>query len=155
MRLSEFLNEEVIKVGLEAQDKHEVFEELVDVLVRSGRVADRQAALKALWNREQLQSTGIGGGLAVPHGKDPSVNRLSACLGISRNGFDYQSLDGQAVRVVFLLLAQKNNPGLHLEALTHVAELFSADGFMQNLLKVRTPKEVLTVLREYEEHVYA
>lgn len=151
MRLSELLTEEVIKVELEAEDKEEAFEELVDLLVRSGRISDREAGLRALRLREKLQSTGIGRGLAIPHGKDPSVKRLSGCLGISREGIDYESLDGELVRVVFLLLAEKNNPGPHIEALSQVAKLFMQDGFMERLLKARNAKEVLTVLAEYED----
>ena len=151
MRLSELLTEDVIKVGLEAEDKEEAFEELIELLVRAGRITDREAALRALHAREHLQSTGIGRGLAIPHGKDASVKKLSGCLGISQNGLEYESLDGEVVRVVFLLLAEKNNPGPHIEALSQVAKLFMQKGFMEKLLKARNAKEVLTVLSEYEE----
>ncbi|MBN2565022.1 MAG: PTS sugar transporter subunit IIA [Candidatus Eisenbacteria bacterium] len=151
MRLSELLTEAVIKVGLEAEDKEEAFEELVDLLVRAGRIADRERALEVLRSREELQSTGIGRGLAIPHGKDAGIHELNACLGISREGIEYDSLDGELVRVVFLLLAQKDNPGPHIEALSQIAKLFMVEGFIERLVNAGNPCEVLSVFAEFEE----
>lgn len=151
MRLSELLTEEVIKVGLEAEDKEEAFEELVDLLVRAGRITDRERALNVIRTREELQSTGIGRGLAIPHGKDASVNNLTACLGVSSEGIEYESLDGELVRVVFLLLAEKDNPGPHIEALSQIAKLFMVDGFIGKLVGANNARDVLAVFAEFEE----
>ena len=151
MRLSELLTEAVIKVDLEAEDKEEAFEELVDVLVRGGRVTDRERALEVIRSREELQSTGIGRGLAIPHGKAAEFRELTACLGISRQGIEYDSLDGELVRVVFLLLAQKSNPGPHIEALSQIAKLFMVDGFIERLVTAASPRDVLSVFAEFEE----
>ena len=151
MKLSELLSEDVIKIGLDAKAKEPALEELVALLVKSGRITDGEAGLRAIRLREKLQSTGIGRGLAIPHGKDPSVKALAGCMGISKDGIEYESLDGELVKVVFLLLAEKSNPGPHIEALSQVAKLFMMDGFMEKLLAVTTPREVLTVLAEYEE----
>ncbi len=151
MRLSELLTEAVVKVDLEAEDKEEAFEELVDLLVRAGRLVDREHALEAIRSREELQSTGIGRGLAIPHGKDPSIRELTACLGISHEGIEYDSLDGELVRVVFLLLAEKDNPGPHIEALSQIAKLFMVEGFIEKLVSARSPRDVLAVFAEFEE----
>jgi len=151
MRLSELLTEEVVKVDLEAEDKEEAFEELIDLLVRAGRVSNREGALDAIRSREELQSTGIGRGLAIPHAKDASIEALSACLGVSREGIEYDSLDGELVRVVFLLLAQKSNPGPHIEALSQIAKLFMVEGFIEKLVNARSSREVLAVFAQFEE----
>jgi len=151
MRLSELLTEAVVKVGLEAEDKEEAFEELMDLLVRAGSGVDREAALDVIRSREELQSTGIGRGLAIPHGKDPSIHKLTACLGISHEGIEYDSLDGELVRVVFLLLAEKDNPGPHIEALSQIAKLFMVEGFIEKLVSARSPGDVLAVFAEFEE----
>lgn len=151
MRLSELLTEAVVKVGLEAEDKEEAFEELVDLLVRAGRITGRERALDVIRSREELQSTGIGRGLAIPHGKDPSIHELTACLGISHEGIEYDSLDGELVRVVFLLLAEKDNPGPHIEALSQIAKLFMVEGFIEKLVSARSPRDVLAVFAEFEK----
>ena len=151
MRLSELLTEAVVKVGLEAEDKEEAFEELVDLLVRAGRITGRERALDVIRSREELQSTGIGRGLAIPHGKDAGIRELTACLGISHDGIEYDSLDGELVRVVFLLLAEKSNPGPHIEALSQIAKLFMVEGFIEKLVSARSPGDVLAVFAEFEE----
>ena len=151
MRLSELLTEAVVKVGLEAEDKEEAFEELMDLLVRAGCGVDREAALDVIRSREELQSTGIGRGLAIPHGKDPSISKLTVCLGISHEGIEYDSLDGELVRVVFLLLAEKDNPGPHIEALSQIAKLFMVEGFIEKLVNARSSREVLAVFAQFEE----
>ena len=111
MKISELLNQDLIKVGLEGDEKEEVFEELIDLLVRQDRLADRDAARQAILTREEKQSTGIGRGVAIPHGKSGTITQLTAALGISSEGIEYDSLDGEPVRVVFLLLAEEGNPG--------------------------------------------
>ncbi len=144
------IDESVIKVGLESEDKEEVFAELIEVLVRAGRIADRDRALRAILTREEMASTGIGNGVAVPHGKDPSIKRLTAALGISRKGIDYDAADGQPVHVVFLVLAEANNPGPHVECLGEIARLLNLPGFYDRLCKAETPQEALAIIKSEE-----
>jgi len=150
MKLSNLIDESVIKVGLESEDKEEVFAELIEVLVRAGRIADRDRALRAILTREEMASTGIGNGVAVPHGKDPSIKRLTAALGISRKGIDYDAADGQPVHVVFLVLAEANNPGPHVECLGEIARLLNLPGFYDRLCKAETPQEALAIIKSEE-----
>ena len=116
MKLSDLLDESVIAVELESVDKEEAFAEMVELLVRAGRVADRDAALEAILSREEMATTGIGNGVAVPHGKSASVDTLVAALGVSPDGIEYDATDGQPVHVVFLVLAEVSNPGPHVES---------------------------------------
>lgn len=150
MKLSELLDVRSIKISLEATNKEEVFEELVDLLVRAGRVKDREGALRGISNREKLGSTGIGEGIAIPHGTSKAVDGLVAALGISQNGIEFDSLDGEPVYVVFLLLARGDNPGPHVRALANIARLVRIPGFCRRLREAKSPQEVMELLRQEE-----
>jgi mannitol/fructose-specific phosphotransferase system IIA component (Ntr-type) len=146
MRLRDLLDEASVKVPLESLDKEECFEELVDVLVRAGRLPDRAAALKAVQQREAQGTTGIGQGVAIPHGKDASVPRLTAAVGTSAQGIEFDAIDEQPVHLVFLLLARVDDPGPHVRALAEIARLVQTPGFYRRLSEARSPKEALEIL---------
>ncbi|HUW56322.1 MAG TPA: PTS sugar transporter subunit IIA [Planctomycetota bacterium] len=151
MKISELLTERLIKVDLESLEKEEVFEELIDLLVREKRLTDRDAARAAIIERENKQSTGIGRGVAVPHGKSPTITRLTAALGISKEGIEYDSLDGEPVQLVFLLLAEEGNPGPHVEALAQIALLLRTPGFIERLAAAETARELYDMVAAEEE----
>ena len=150
MRLADILSEDVVKVGLESREKDEAFAELVELLVRAGKVTDRAAALRAVESREVMGTTGIGRGVAIPHGKDHSITGLTAALGISRNGIEYDAMDNQPVYVVFLVLAQASNPGPHVQCLAEIARLLQLPGFYRRVLEAQTPREVIEAIRAEE-----
>jgi fructose-specific phosphotransferase system IIA component len=150
VKLSEILSENVIKVDLESEDKEEAFAELIELLVRAGRIDDRAAALTAIEKREELGTTGIGKGVAIPHGKDACVSRLVAALGISKEGIEYEAIDHEPVHVVFLVLAELDNPGPHVQCLAEIARLLQVPGFYRRLLATTTPKETLDAIRSEE-----
>jgi len=151
MKISELLNERLVKIGLVGTEKEEVFEELIDLLLRERLIGERRAALASIMDREQKQSTGIGRGVAIPHGKSTTVKQLCAALGISKQGIEYDSLDGEPVQVVFLLLAEENKPGPHVMALAQIATLFKVPGFIERLIASKTPKELYDVIIAEEE----
>ena len=146
MRLLEILNPAVIKLGMEARDKEECFEEMVDLLVRTGRISDRQKALDAIYAREEMRSTGIGRGIAIPHGKDNSVPQITAAAGTSAQGIEFEAMDAKPVHLVFVVLAEANNPGPHLQALSEIAMCLNVPGTYDRLVAARTPQEFLKVL---------
>ncbi len=150
MKLSELLDESVIEMGLESTEKEEVLNELIEVLVRAGRVRDREAALEAILTRERMATTGIGNGIAVPHGKHRSVRTLTAALGISRAGVEYDAADGASVHVVFLVLAEVNNPGPHVRCLGEIARLLMVPGFCDRLRRAKDGAEALALIRAEE-----
>ncbi|HUT37123.1 MAG TPA: PTS sugar transporter subunit IIA [Planctomycetota bacterium] len=150
MKLIDVLDESVVKVGLEAEDKEEVFAEMIELLVRAGRVEDRDRALRAIVAREEMATTGIGSGVAVPHGKEPSVKSLIAALGISRTGIEYDATDGEPVYLVFLVLAEANNPGPHVQCLGEIARLLQVPGLNERLRGVKTAREALDLIRAEE-----
>jgi len=150
MDLSFLLNESVVNTSLRSSDRDGVFAEMVDMLVRAGRIADGAAGLDALRARERLGTTGIGGGIAVPHGKSLTVPRLTAALGVSPQGVDYGAADNEPVRIVFLMLADAGNPGPHVECLAEIARLLQVPGLCDRLRSARTPAEALAAIKAAE-----
>jgi mannitol/fructose-specific phosphotransferase system IIA component (Ntr-type) len=146
MRLRDLLDESVVKVGLESVDKEECFEELIDLLVRSGRLASRDPAIAAVSVREAAGSTGIGKGCAIPHGKDPSIKKLLVAVGTSEAGIEFDAVDGELVHIVVLILANANEPGPHVRALSEVVRLLKLPGFYHTLTTAASPRALLDAL---------
>lgn len=151
MKLSDLLNESGISVSLAAREKRGVIEELVDLLmIATGGVKDRDAVVKAVWEREELMSTGIGQGVGIPHAKTNAVDRLHAVFGRSEAGVDFAALDAKPVHLFFLLMAPEDQSGPHVKALARISRLLKQSYFRQALLEARTPAEVLAIIREEE-----
>jgi PTS system fructose-specific IIC component len=150
MALYELLDTSSILTELRAETKDAAIEELVDALDRAGRVSDRNAALDAVLERERAMSTGLEDGIAVPHAKTGAVSTLTAALGIKREGLDFESADGKPTRIVFLLIAELNNPGPHVRALAKLARLLSDPQVRSALINAKTAEEILETIRQRE-----
>jgi len=151
MFLYEAFPPELIKIGLEAVDKDEVFEEMVDLFCQVKRDADREEILEALRQREEKMSTGVHAGIAIPHGKSGSLDRVHGILGVSRIGIDYDALDGQPVYLVFMLLAPMVDSEEHLRFLKRLAALFDNPQFYSDLLAQKAPWEANRIIKKYED----
>ena len=143
MRVSDLLTPQLIKMELESTDREGVFEELVSLMLRQGVIHDREQALSKLREREAKMSTGISRGLALPHGKLSDVNGVAMCVGLSRAGIDYGSLDHEPVHVT-------GNPGPHIQALSEIARMFGDEGFMRQVCAARSAEEILRLIRGEE-----
>jgi len=119
-------------------------------LIRSGKITDRDSALEAIHQRESHQSTGIGKGLAVPHGKDPKTTQLVGAVGISHEGIEYDSIDGQPVQAIILLIAQPDHPGPHVAALAEIAQIFSKPAMRQAFCNAKDAATVMEIIRSVE-----
>ena len=150
MFLHEIFPPELIKVGLEAEDKEEVFEELVDRFCQAKNSNKRKEILEALWERESKMSTGIQRGIAIPHGKSDCLGNVCGILGISKKGIDYEALDGQPVHIVFMLLAPQRDSEDRLRILKRLAELLNNHEFFTDLLVQKDPQSVHAIIRKYE-----
>ena len=150
MKISELLTPELVKVNLSSVDKDELFEEMVQVFVGNGLIKDRAAAVRSLQEREILLSTGVGNGIALPHGKLAEASGTMLALGICRQGIDYDSLDGEPVHIVLTIFAQPNNPEQHLELLGEISRLFSIPGFNDRICAAQTPQQVLEIIKSEE-----
>ena len=146
MRLRDLLDESVVKVGLESQNKEECFEEMIDLLARAGHISDRPGALEAVLQREQQGTTGIGDGIAIPHGKHASIPTLTVAVGTRVDGIEFDAVDGEPVRAVFMLLARINDPGPHIRALAEIARLVQTPGLYRRLVEAGSAREILNVL---------
>ena len=150
MKLCELLDVATVLPEMTSTDKTEAVEELVDLLVRAGRVDDRQGVIEAVMAREAQQTTGIGSGVGVPHAKHATIKKLTAALGVSRSGVEFDSVDDKPVQVVFLILARLNDPGPHIQALAEIARLLQIPGFYRKLVAAKTPAELLAAIAAEE-----
>jgi PTS system fructose-specific IIC component/PTS system nitrogen regulatory IIA component len=149
--LSELFTASRIKTDLEAEDKPEVFEELVDLLVTQYKLTCRDEILQAIKLREEKMSTGIKKGIAIPHAKTSFSKGVIGVLGISREGIDYESLDGEPVHLLFLLVSSEEDAGSHLAALKKIALLVENPDFYSEILAAKEPESVNKLIRKYEE----
>ena len=151
MKISEILDKRGIKINLEASTKEDTLKELVAVLAQMENIGDPKSIVKALLERESLGSTGIGQGIAIPHGKTDKVNRLVAVLGISKKGINFDALDGEPVYIFFLLVAPKDTAGPHLKALAQISRLLRDSYFCELIRRCDTPEQVFTLIKNEEE----
>ena len=156
MKFHDFVNTSAIRADLEAEDKETVIAELVACLVESGQInADEQGSiLKAIMKREELGSTGIGRGVAVPHTKHPSVDRLVGTVGVSNHGVDFNSLDGEKVQLFFLLISPPDRPGDHLRALENISRQLRDDQFCKFLKQAKSAESIQQLLEEADNNQF-
>jgi nitrogen PTS system EIIA component len=153
MRMSDFVVRESISAGLAATTKEGAIRELVENLRTAGYFAatEPEEIIKAIYKRELLGSTGIGRGVAIPHTKHPSVDRLVGTIGISRVGVPFESLDGEPVHVFVMLISPQEQPGPHLRALENVSRCLRDDGFVRSLRQAGS-REAIWALLERADH---
>ena len=151
MFLHEVFPPELIKIGLEAEDKDEAFEEMVNLFCQVKQPNVRKEILDALYQRESKMSTGIHKGIAVPHGKTSALDDIHGILGISHKGIDYDALDGQPVYVLFMLLAPQRNSEMHLRLLKRLAALLDSPQFYVELFAQTNTQGAHGILRKYED----
>jgi len=151
MYLYELLDKDSIVISLASNTKDDVLEEMVDVLHHTAKITSRDTVLKAILDRERIMTTGIGNGVAVPHCKTAAVDHLVAALGISPQGIDFQAPDNQPAHLIFILVAEENNPGPHVRALARLARLLSNKDVRNALLASRSPEDLLQTIREKEQ----
>jgi PTS system nitrogen regulatory IIA component len=147
MRISDFLVNDAIIVDLKATTKREVLAELLQPLQKAGKLSDAKKMLEVLIEREELGSTGIGGRIAIPHGKSPQVKELAAALGISKAGVPFDALDGEPVNLFIALVAPEGSAGLHLKALARISSLLKDKNFKKALLAAPDKDEALRLIQ--------
>lgn len=151
MRIMDFVKKRAVTVNLKANDKEGVIRELVDCITRTGEVKprDKESLVKVLLDRELLGSTGIGQGIGIPHAKSPKIKNLISGVGISKEGVNFDSLDGEPAYIFFLLLAPQESAGPHLKALARISRLLK-DRYFQDVLKsAKNERELIKfIIRE-------
>jgi fructose-specific phosphotransferase system IIA component len=151
MILTQILQPSCIKVPLQGKDKKSVITELVDLLNDNRLLLDRDVALEAVLMREQTKSTGIGSGIAVPHGKCKAVKELVMAIGIAGEPIDFKSIDGKPVSIVILLVSPVEQTGPHIQALARISRLMLDEPFKKTLEKATSAKDVYELLSNKEK----
>jgi len=154
MSIAEFLQEGAASCDLKADTKEGVIRELVGLLVKSGAIKDKDLnkLVQILLDREALGSTGIGQGVAIPHGKTSYVTRVVGAVGISRQGLKFDSLDGELVHIFFLLVAPEDSAGPHLKALARISRLLKEKHFRDSLRATKDEKTLLKIIHDEDQH---
>lgn len=150
MKFTEHVKSENIKLQLEGQTKEEVIEELVELLTESCCVEDADTILDAVMAREREGSTGLEKGVAIPHAKSDAVSRLSIVIGISREGIDFDALDGKPSTLFFLMVAPTSESGPHVQAIAKIVKMIKIDRFRDKLLKAKSGEEVIDTINMVE-----
>jgi nitrogen PTS system EIIA component len=151
MKIMDFLSPETVILDIKAIDAESAIREMVEVLKRLKKIKDTSELIDILLQREKLGSTGIGQGVAIPHGKTDLLEKQIGVLGISKNGVDFKSLDGAPAHLIFLLLAPSNTSGEHLLAMASISRVFKDRISRQSLLKATSVQEVIGLIKELDE----
>ncbi len=147
MKITEFLREDMVLPDLSHKDKAGVLAELVQPLAdKHGLSAPR--LLEVLLEREKLGSTGIGEGVAIPHGKLQGLSGLLASFGRSRPGVDFAAIDGRQTTLFFVLFAPENSAGIHLKALARISRIFKSPAFRQGILEAKDGAQIYSLISQ-------
>jgi len=151
MKITDLLQESSVVSALAGRSKAEVIEELAGVLTHDHAEIDRQRLIQALEDRERLNSTALGDGVAIPHGKLPGLKHVLAAFGRSRAGVDFQSLDGKPTHLFFLLVAPEDSAGAHLKALARISRLLKDEGFRIRLMEASNAHDLFETIRTEDD----
>jgi fructose-specific phosphotransferase system IIA component len=151
MNLLDILSPECIKAPLASSDKRGIIDELVDLLGAQRKVSDAGALKEAVWSREQTRTTGIGMGLAIPHGKCPGVTALAMAIGKPASPVEFQAIDNKPVRLVILLASPPDRTSDHIQALARVSRLMTMESFREAIYAAANAEEIYSLLKQHEQ----
>ncbi len=156
MKFVDFVSRDAIRTSIDVDDKEQVIRAMATALLEVGKISEDQhgSIVEAVLKREELGSTGIGRGVAVPHTKHPSVSELIGTVAVSEDGVDFDSLDGEKVHLLFLLISPPDRPGDHLRALENISRQLRDDTFCRFLKQSKTPKDVWQLLEEADNNQF-
>jgi mannitol/fructose-specific phosphotransferase system IIA component (Ntr-type) len=149
--LSKKLAPQRIILQLKARVKEEAIRELVQAALTPYRSGEQETIMKAVLEREQIESTGIGDGIAIPHARTDAVEDICICLGTSLKGIDYNAIDGKPVYIMLLLVASESAHDAYVNTLSSIASLFNDGSFRQNIIRCADPAQVLALIKEREK----
>ncbi len=150
MNLLDILSPDCIRSPLAGTSKRAVIDELVAALAGAGKVADPKTLADAVWTREQTRTTGIGNGLAIPHGKCPGMTEIAMAIGRPATPMEFEAIDGKPVRLIVLLASPPDKPGDHIQALAKISRLMMMDEFREQIYNASTAAEIYQLLKSKE-----
>jgi PTS system nitrogen regulatory IIA component len=152
MKIMDFLCPNAITIDLKAQDKKAAIAEIVEMLVKAKKIKKPDDIIETVLEREKLGSTGIGQGVAIPHGKTNLLNEQIGALAISQKGVEFNSLDGERVHLIFFLVGPVEVAGKHLKALSRISRLFKDKFFRASLREAKTAEEVIKIIQQEDAY---
>ncbi len=150
MKLLDIISRDCIKAPLNAENKHGAIDELIDLLAERGKVRGPETLKEAVWTREQTRTTGIGLGLAIPHGKSSGVDSLAVAIGKPASPMDFAAIDGKPVRLIILLASPPDRTSDHIQALARISSLMAMEDFRERIYAAQTESDVFDVLQAQE-----
>jgi fructose-specific phosphotransferase system IIA component len=150
MKIGDILTEDMVLTNLEGSTKNEIIDAMIDLVGKSPKVMDKGKVRESIFEREEIMSTGVGNGFAIPHGKTDAVSDIVAAFAVTAEPIDYQSLDEKPVRLVFLLVGKDNMVGPHIKLLSRISRLMNKEEFRNQLIGMKTPREILETFKKEE-----
>ncbi len=150
MKITDYLTSEFVSASVKGRNKNDVIEEMLTLISTSKKILDFEKVRRAVFDREQVMSTGVGNGFAIPHGKSDAVTDIVAGFGVTERPIDYDALDDKPVRLVFILIGKENMVGSHIKLLSRVSRLMNSETFRNTLLTLKTPDEIIETFRKEE-----
>jgi fructose-specific phosphotransferase system IIA component len=152
MKVSDFLNEKVVIVELKSTKKQDAINELIDLFKDDPVIINLEKVRKSVFDREEIMSTGVGKGFAIPHGKTSAVSQIIAAFGKTTEGINYDSLDGEPVHLIFLLVGKDSLVSTHIKLLSRISRMMNKDDFRDRLLVAESKEQIVTLFKEEEKH---
>ena len=149
--ITDILDPACIQLNMEVKDKAEALHAMVELLARGGKVRDKAALTTVILERERLMSTGIGNGVALPHGKTNAVDRSMVALATLQSPIDFDALDDEPVSIILLLVGTEGNVGVHLRLLSRISRMVGSDQFRTALMNAKSVENVMSLLGSHEE----
>ena len=146
MNLKKLLSEDTITLELKGVNKEEIIQEMIDLLVARGRIKDRDAALRAVMEREQKMSTGMQHGIAIPHGKTDSVDKLVTAMALKKEGVDFGSMDGKPSTIFIMTISSVSRTGPHIQFLSEISQVLNDPDKRERILLAQSTSEVMEIL---------
>jgi len=152
MKISDILTENVTKIKLNAKDKTDAINKMLELAVNSGKITDYEKVRECVFEREKLVSTGVGKGFAIPHGKTDFISDIVASFGILPEPIDFDSIDDEKVKFIFLLVGKDSMLNAHIKLLSRISRLMNKDDFRAKLIAAKNESEVITLFKEEEQN---
>lgn len=152
MKISDILNEKIISTDLDCRDKEDAINKIIDLASNSGLMLDIEKVRSCVFERENLVSTGVGKGFAIPHGKTDQIKDIVAAFAILKNPIDFDSIDLEPVNFIFLIVGKESLLNAHIKLLSRISRLMNKDDFRDKLAEAKIPLEVLNIFKEEEQN---
>lgn len=154
MKISDILSPDVIEVNLDVKDKEDSLKKIIDIASNSNKILDIRKVTDTIFEREKLVSTGVGKGFAIPHGKTDAISDIVASFVITKDPIDFDSIDAEPVRFIFLLVGKETLLNTHIKLLSRISRLMNKDDFRAKLLTASTKEDVLKMFKDEEQNYF-